>query len=144
MALNKYSNGIDGSILILIDERIDGLSGAMTKDPYSGIGNLHLELDPHNWCLRQGEVKEAVLLVVDERLRILYSEQLGRESARLDRVFLYQDKSRATFIVTRDYSIGWGSYNGPISYFLEVSESGIHYILPHGLMTSFEDSMGDR
>jgi len=138
LTLNKYSNGVDGSLLILIDERIDGLSGGMRKDPYSGMGTLHLELDPRNWSLQQVEVKEAVMLVVDERLRILYSEQLGRESARLDRVFLYQDKSRPTFIVTRDYSAGWGSYNGPISYFLEVSERGIHYILPHGLMTSLK------
>jgi hypothetical protein len=138
LTLNKYSNGIDGSLLVLIDERIDGLSGGMRSDPYSGTGTLELELDPRNWSLPQGEVKEAVLLIVDERLRILYSEQLGRESARLDRVFLYQDRSRPTFIVTRDYSIGWGSYNGPISYFLEVSEGGIHYILPHGLMTSLK------
>jgi hypothetical protein len=138
LTLNRYSNGIDGSLLILIDERIDGLSGGMRNDPYSGIGTLHLELDPRNWSLQQEELKEALLLVVDDSLRILYSEHLGRESARLDRVFLYQDKSRPTFIVTRDYSIGWGSYNGPISYFLEVSESGIRYILPHGLMTSLK------
>ena len=138
LTLNKYSNGIDGSLLILIDQRIDGLSGGIQKDPYSGIGTLHLELDPRNWFLRSGEVKEAIMLVVDERLRILYSEQLGRESARLDRVFLYEDKSKPTFIVTRDYSVGWGSYNGPISYFFEVSERGIYYILSHGLMTSLK------
>jgi hypothetical protein len=138
LALNKYSNGVDGFLLILIDERIDGLSGAMTKDAYSGVGTLYVKLDPQNWSLRRGEVKQALLLVVDEHRRILYSEQLGRESARLDRVFLYRDKRLPTFIVTRDYSIGWGSYNGPISYFLEVFETGIHYILPHGLMMSLK------
>lgn len=138
LTLNRFSNGVDGSILILIDERIDGLAGAMRNDPYSGMGTLHLELDPRNWSLRQDEVKPALLLVVDEKLRVLYSEELGRESARLDRVFLYRDRSHPTFVVTRDYSIGWGSYNGPVSYFLDVTESGIHYILPHGLMTSLK------
>lgn len=138
LTLNQYSNGIDGFILILIDERIDGLTGEIRKDPYSGVGTLHLELDPRTWSLQQGEVKPALLLVVDDRLRTLYSEQLGKESARLDRVFLYQDKSKPTFIVTCDYSIGSGSYNGPISYFLEISAGGIRYILPHGLMTSLK------
>jgi hypothetical protein len=136
LTLNSYSNGIDGSILILIDERLDGLAGEIRKDAYSEIETLHIELDPRTWSLPQGDVKQALLLVVDERLRTLYSEQLGRESARLDRVFLYQDRSKPTFVLTRDYSIGAGSYNGPISYFLEVSARGIRYILPHGLMTS--------
>jgi hypothetical protein len=136
--LNSYSNGIDGSALILVDERLEGLRGAIKKDPYSGIETLDVEPDPSAWFLPQQDVNQALMLIVDQRLRILYSERLGRESARLDRVFLYQDRSKPTFILTRDYSIGWGSYNGPISYFLEASGSGIRYILPHGLMTSLK------
>jgi hypothetical protein len=138
LPLNRFSNGVDGSILILIDERIEGLSGGVRNDPYSGMGTLHLELDPRNWSLRPDEIKQALLVVIDEKLPFLYSEPLGRESARLDRVFLYRDRSHPTFVVTRDYSIGWGSYNGPISYFLEVADGGIRYILPHGLMTSLK------
>ncbi len=53
-------------------------------------------------------------------------------------IFLYPDRSKPTFILTRDYSMGMGSYNGPISYFWEVSSQGIRYILPHGLMTSLK------
>ncbi|MEO8595476.1 MAG: hypothetical protein ABI759_19305 [Candidatus Solibacter sp.] len=136
--LNSYSNGIDGSALILVDERLEGLRGAIKRDPYSGIETLDVEPDPSAWFLPQQDVNEALMLIVDQRLRILYSERLGRESARLDRVFLYQDRSKPTFVLTRDYSIGSGSYNGPISYFLEVSDSGIRYILPHGLMTSLK------
>lgn len=138
LGLNRYSNGIDGFILILIDERIAGLAGEIRNDGYAGIVSLHIDHPSQNWLLREGEVRQALLLVVDERNRILYSELLGRESARLDRVFLYQDKSKPTFIVTRDYSIGMGSYNGPISYFLDVSATGIRYIFPHGLMTSLK------
>lgn len=138
LTLNHFSNGVNGSILILIDKRIDGLAGEIRKDAYSGVGTLHIELDPRIWSLKQGEVKRALLLVVDERLNTVYFELLGRESARLDRVFLYQDKSKPTFILTRDYSIGWGSYNGPVSYFLEISADGVRYILPHGLMTSLK------
>ncbi len=139
LKLTNYSNGIDGSILVLIDERINGLTGGMLKDAYSGAETLHLQLDPTIWSLEPGEVRQALLLVVDRELRTLYHEQLGRESARLDRVYLYPDRSKPTFIVTRDYSIGWGSYNGPISYFLEVSaNAGIRYVLTHGLMTSLK------
>jgi hypothetical protein len=139
LKLTEYSNGIDGSILVLIDERINGLTGGILKDAYSGVEALHLQLDPTIWSLQKGEVQQALLLVIDRERRILYHEQLGRESARLDRVYLYTDKSKPTIIVTRDYSIGWGSYNGPISYFLEVSApAGIRYVLPHGLMTSLK------
>jgi hypothetical protein len=136
--LNSYSNGIDGSALILVNERLESLRGAMKTDPYSGIETLDVQPDPSAWLLPQQDVNEALMLIVDQRLRILYSERLGRESARLDRVFLYQDRSKPTFVLARDYSIGWGSYNGPISYFLEVLASGIRYILPHGLMTSLK------
>ena len=136
--LNSYSNGIDGSALILVDERLDGLQGEIKRDSYSGIETLDVVPDPSAWFVPQQDVNEALMLIVDQRFRILYSERLGRESARLDRVFLYQDRSKPTFILTRDYSIGWGAYNGPISYFLEVSGSGIRYILPHGLMTSLK------
>jgi len=31
-----------------------------------------------------------------------------------------------------------GSYNGPVSYFLEISADGVRYILSHGLMTSLK------
>jgi hypothetical protein len=111
----------------------------MLKDAYSGVETLHLQLDPSIWLLEPGEVRQALLFVVDRELRTLYHEQLGRESARVDRVYLYPDKSKPTFIVTRDCSIGWGSYNGPVSYFLQVSAHvGIRYVLPHGLMTSLK------
>jgi hypothetical protein len=136
--LNTYSNGVDGSALILVDERLEGLRGAIKRDPYSGIETLGVEPDPSAWFLPQQDVNEALLLIIDQRLRTLYFERLGRESARLDRVFLYQDRSKPTFVLTRDYSIGWGSFNGPISYFLEVSGSGIRHSLPHGLMTSLK------
>ena len=147
LKLTVYSNGIDGSVLILVDERISGLSGGMLKDPYSDVEMLEVCPDPTLWLLetdqlRQSpppQLRQALLLVVDRELRTLYHEQLGRESARIDRVYLYPDKSKPTFVVTRDYSIGWGSYNGPVSYFLEVSASaGIRYVLPHGLMTSLK------
>ena len=139
-SLNHYSHGVDGTIQILIDERIVGLTGAIRNDPYSGIGILHIQVDSQNWSLDRTEVKPALLLITDEHNRVVYSEWLERESARLDRVFLRSDKSRQTFIVTRDYSIGWGSYNGPVSYFLEVTPTGIRYIFPHGLMTSLKSA----
>jgi hypothetical protein len=139
LPLNRYSNGIDGLILILLDERIAGLPAELRHDGYAGIISLDIDFSnsPPAYFSHK-DVKQALLLVVDDERRILYSEQLGRESARLDRVFLYEDRRKQTFIVTRDYSIGMGSYNGPISYFLEVSETGIRYILPHGLMTSLK------
>jgi hypothetical protein len=140
LSLNEFSNGIDGSLLILIDERINGLTGEVRNDAYSNVQHLQITLDGQRWFLPQRDVKQALLLVVDRDLKTVYYEQLGRESARLDRVFLYPDKSRPTFILTRDYSTGMGSYNGPISYFFEVSKSGISYILPQGVMDSLKSA----
>jgi hypothetical protein len=141
LRLNAYSNGIDGFLLVLIDERIEGLIGEISKDAYTRIETLRIKFDPSNGQIEQHNIMQALLIVIDERLRILYSEQLGRESARFDRVFLHRDRSNPTFILTRDYSIGWGSYNGPISYFLEISpKNRISYILPHPLMTSLKSA----
>src|SRR5689334_20264006 len=79
LSLNKFSNGTDGSLLILIDERIDGLPGHMRKDAYSDIQHLQITLDGQRWFLPQGDVKQALLLVVDRDLKTVYYEQLGRE-----------------------------------------------------------------
>ena len=59
--LNSYSNGIDGSALILVDERLEGLRGAIKRDPFSGIESLAVEPDPSAWFLAQQDVSEALM-----------------------------------------------------------------------------------
>lgn len=129
LKLNKFSNGINGALLILLDKRVKGIMGELKFDGYKDIITPHFESNFGEQDIDFDKLKQALLLVVDERLKILYYEYLGRESARIDRVFIYPNKNRTTYILTRDYSIGMGSYAGPISYFLEVNEHGIQYIL---------------
>jgi len=127
--VNKYSNGIDAYILILLDERIAGLGGELRNDGYTGVANLHMIFHRRTGCLGTEKAMQALLLVADDGNRILYSEQLGRESARLDRVFLYEDKSKPTFIVVTIPS-AWDLTTARSPIFLEVSATGIHDIFP--------------
>lgn len=133
LKLNKISNGMNGALLILMDKRLNGIKGDLKYDGY--VEALIPDFQSDEKSYDDGDKKDykpAMMVVVDEKLKIIYYENLGRESARLDRVFIYSDKRKATYILTRDYSIGWGSYNGPTSYFLEVNEKGINYILNKG------------
>jgi hypothetical protein len=49
--VNKYSNGIDAYILILLDERIAGLGGELRNDGYTGVANLHMIFHRRTGCL---------------------------------------------------------------------------------------------
>lgn len=129
LKLNKFSNGIHGALLILLDKRVKGITGELKYDGYKNTITPHFQSDFGESDMNFDQLKQALLVVVDERLKILYYEYLGRESARIDRVFIYPNKNIPTYILTRDYSVGAGSYAGPVSYFLEVNASGITYIL---------------
>jgi hypothetical protein len=143
LPLTKYSNGLEGHILILVDHRLVGVMGRSRESHHQGVEAFSFSRDLHTLLLQEEEGRQtALLFVVDDKLRIVYERPLGRASARLDRVHLYEDKRRSTFIVTTDFSIGWGSYNGPVSEFLEVRADGIFDILPDGLMTSLKSAWG--
>ena len=138
LALNRYSNGFDGALFLLIDKKLSGLKGKIEKDGYSNIEILILEFVDHIELLEDDQLEQALLVIVDENLNILYYEQLGRELARIDRVFLYPNKSKPTYIVTTDYSVDFGSYNGPTSRFIEVNEDGFFYIFKNTVMSSLK------
>jgi hypothetical protein len=127
-------------LILLIDKRVAGLEATLRSDGYDPMEHLDTKFESEAYSLPEKDILQALLLVVDSEKKVVYSEELGRESARLDRVFLYRDKAKPTFIITTDYSIGAGSYNGPISRLLEVTEKGIVYLLPDntGLMNSLK------
>jgi hypothetical protein len=140
LPLTKRSNQLDGLLILLIDKRVAGLEATLRSDGYDPMEHLDTKFESEAYSLPEKDILQALLLVVDSEKKVVYSEELGRESARLDRVFLYRDKAKPTFIITTDYSIGAGSYNGPISRLLEVTEKGIVYLLPDntGLMNSLK------
>lgn len=136
--LNNFSNSFNGAVLLLTDNKLEGISGDLEFDGYSNtyLPNFRTkDADP----LSNEKYKQAIVVLVNDRLKILYYEELGRESARIDRIFPYTQKNKPVFVVTTDYSAGWGSYSGPVSYFLEINENGIQYILDkQGFMTSLK------
>lgn len=141
LKLNEFSNGLNGRLLIIVDKKIKGIKAKIESKAYENIEYLKINYSEneniHN-ILAQKNLKQALLVVTNIDLEIIYLERLGRETARLDRVFLYKDKSKPTYIITRDYSIGSGSYSGPISYFFEVTNNGFNYIFKHGLVDSLK------
>lgn len=136
--LNELSNNINGALLILIDKKLNGIEANIKKEAYYNHEELEIDWNINNITFSADGFNEAYLLVIDKYFNILYTEKLGRESARIDRIFPYKDKSKPIYILTRDYSIEFGSYNGPLSYFFEVNKNGIQYIFPEGLVTSLK------
>lgn len=138
LSLSNFANGIDGTLLILIDKRIAGIKGTIKKDAYKEYQELEIKVDDNNQNLDKNNLHEAYLLMVNEDLKIVYSEKLGRENARIDRIFPYKDKSKPVYVLTRDYSIDIGSYNGPMSYFFEVKNNSLQYLFADSLMLSLK------
>jgi hypothetical protein len=58
---------------------------------------------------------------------VVEPQELERPLARLERTHLYAD-DRATYLVTVDYSAGFGSYNGPITFLLEVTAGRLNWL----------------
>lgn len=140
LKLNKIANGFEGALLLLIDNRIRKVEAEFTSYAYSNIEELVFKhgFNTIGSFNEPSGLESAVLLIVNLKLETIYCEKLGRESARIDRVFLYEDKIKPTYIVTRDYSTEMGSYAGPKSYFLEVNKNGIHYVFESAFVTSLK------
>ena len=113
LGLNKYSTGIDGFLLVLIDRRLQGLAGRLKNNAYSNVEFFEFDYNPVPEDIRQEEVKQALLILVDDRLRIVYSEALGRESARLDRVFLYEDLRKRLSSLPENTRSEWAPITDP-------------------------------
>ncbi|MDJ1482779.1 hypothetical protein QNI16_19925 [Cytophagaceae bacterium YF14B1] len=116
MKLEPSAKEHDRTLLIVMDERLHGLNGTLTYYAY-GKGVSVPGFTSDSTMEQTYNLKKAQLLVVDNHLRIVYREQLDVTTARVDKVFLYGDANKPTFVLTKDYSQGSGSYNGPVSFF---------------------------
>ncbi len=124
LQLNKISNGIEGYLLVLMDSKRKSFIGGIKYDGYTLASIPYFEYKAPCW-----DCNQSFLLILDSQYRVLYHQYLGREAARIDRVFLYKNGMYPTYILTTDYSAEMGSYNGPISRFFEVDEKGFKFIL---------------
>ncbi|WP_020531900.1 hypothetical protein [Flexithrix dorotheae] len=139
--LNEFSNGINGALLLLIDDSIPNeLKGGIER-----YGSYRALLYPQFYPFEgfdpnadYSNFEEAVLLIINNNLQVLYTENLGHQFARVDRLFIHKERNKPTFVVTTNFAQGWGSYSGPYSKFIEINKNGIEYIIEGGLLCSLK------
>ncbi len=93
---------------------------------HNGIeGELQLRLSKPGASL--SVKRNAFLAVVGPRGKMADRADLERPDAKLETLRLRGD-DHVTYPVTVDYSIGMGSYNGPLTFFVEVSAGKLRWV----------------
>jgi len=76
---------------------------------------------------KTGPPRNAVIQVVDRSGKVLDAKTLQRPLAKFRTGQLYGD-SRLTYLLTVDYSAGFGSYSGPITNLVEVKTGHLRWV----------------
>lgn len=113
MPMSRDANGVAGQLELILDSRI---TPAMLKDKWQ---TGELDTDPKG-VFKTSPPRNAELRLVRSDGDVVYSKLLERPLASLESSHLYADV-RFTYLLTVDYSAGFGSYSGPITSLWEVS-----------------------
>ncbi len=123
LPLTQTSSGVDGHLEVLQDSRLTlKLSGLVW-----GTGDTNLDDDPVLAIFKSEPPHNAVIQIVDRAGKVLEAKELERPLAKLRTAHLYAD-SRLTYLLTVDYSAGFGSYSGPITTLVEVKGGHLHWV----------------
>jgi hypothetical protein len=114
MSLAKQANGIDGELQVLQDARLT----PSLRDQLWGTGDAGAA---------PASLRDATVRLVRSDGSLVQAEQLERPLARLESDYLYADR-RSTYLLTVDYSAGFGSYSGPATFLLEVKSGRLSWI----------------
>ena len=113
--LTQRANGVDGYLELRQDRRLSPkLSGLLW-----GTGDVNIDDNPELATFKSERPRDAAIQVVDRAGKVLEVTRLARPLAKLRKVQLYGD-SKLTYLLTVDYSAGFGSYSGPITNLVEV------------------------
>lgn len=112
-------------ISILEDKRLNGPGAKFKYYPPYHATQLIVDTDP---AIYEDEIyKPVILLLKNTDGTIISRKVLEVSSARLDTVYLDESRTQIAYLFTKDYSTGMGSYNGPITYFVHFTDSGMVY-----------------
>ena len=92
-----------------------------------GIGDDNIDDDSEPATFKSDPPRDAMIQVVDRTGKVVEVKRLERPLAKLRTVQLYGD-SRLTYLLTVDYSAGFGSYSGPITRLVEVKSGQRRWI----------------
>ena len=121
--LSQVANGVDGELQILKDARI---TRAIAKQVWN-TGGLDVEQEDYIPSSKESPVRNARIQVVARNGAVLDSEELERPLARIGTAHLYPN-AKASYLLSVDYSAGFGSYSGPITFVVEVSGGRLHWV----------------
>ena len=112
--LRQATHGVDGQLQLMEDAR---LTLAMQRKFWNTgeTGNLT-------------SLRNAALRIVKRDNTLVETIELERPMARLTRVSLYKTPGPETFQLTVDYTAEAGSYNGPITSFVEVKDGHLTWL----------------
>lgn len=124
VVLSKAKNGVDGWLRVVSDARLT----TEGKEKLWGVGwEVGLEDgDPLRKMLSAKPPENAKLEIVDSQERVIESDQLERPLAKIEQARL--NSGDGTFLLTVDYSIGFGSYAGPTTSLVDVRDGKIVWL----------------
>lgn len=123
--LNAKISGVAGFLQILEDAR---LTPAMRKKIWGIAGHdPSFALSPSEFAHIAPELRNAHLRLVNGAGKVLVDDSFDVGLAQIKTVFLYGTRF-PTYLVTSDYSIGMGSYAGPFTELVEISDGRLRYL----------------
>lgn len=92
-----------------------------------GTGDVNIDEEPDLAGPKTEPPRNSAVQIVDLAGKVLEVKQLERPLAKLRSAQLYGD-SRLTYLLTVDYSAGFGSYSGPITSLVEVTSGLLRWV----------------
>jgi hypothetical protein len=121
--LHRETNGIDGTLQLLMDSRLT----PPLREELWGRGEWWFVLSPDSKSFKEFSAlppRDAKLGVRDERKRLVADRNLERPLAKMAR-WGYAGVGELGYLITVDYSAGFGSYSGPATSLLRVVNSAL-------------------
>lgn len=121
LPLTEAANGVDSTLQLLIDNR---LTNPLRREMW-GTGDWSFVLLSDSPLYKEFSIlppMKAKLLIKDVKGSLVAERTLEMPLARLQ-AWEPSSHSQEFFLVTQDFSIGFGSYNGPKTVLLQVSSA---------------------
>jgi hypothetical protein len=123
--LHQKENGTDGTVQVLVDRR---LSADSIREKFWGHGPWELNLDEESDLYKNFSDRpplNAKVRIQDESGKIFAERRLEHPLAKLE-PWNPDSVINQLFLLTEDYSAGFGSYNGPITSLIQIFDESFH------------------
>ncbi len=123
LPLSHELDGIDGYLLLTQDARLT----LKLAERLWGIGDVDIDDDPKLKTFKDEPLRNAMIQIVDHAGQVVDSKDLEAPLARLQSAQLHGNSS-LTYLLTVDYSAGFGSYSGPITNLVEIKSGRFQWV----------------